>query len=70
MVALGDLTDKLTFSKSVRDWAEQLEAQYKQALMAMTQMRSSWDLLFALLAIAVVPAIVEELYFRATLQKY
>jgi membrane protease YdiL (CAAX protease family) len=67
--ALGDLTHKLTFSTSIRDWAEQLEAQYKQALMAMTQMRSIWDLLFALLAIAVVPAIVEELYFRATLQK-
>ena len=37
--------------------------------MAMTQMRSIWDLVFALLAIAVVPAIVEELYFRASLQK-
>jgi membrane protease YdiL (CAAX protease family) len=46
-----------------------LEAQYKKALMAMTQMRSIWDLLFAILAIAVVPAIVEELYFRASLQK-
>ena len=32
-------------------------------------MRSIWDLLFAILAIAVVPAIVEELYFRASLQK-
>ncbi|MFM6993951.1 MAG: lysostaphin resistance A-like protein [Sediminibacterium sp.] len=67
--ALGDLTDKLTFSSSVRNWATNLEAQYKKALMAMTQMRSIWDLLFAILAIAVVPAIVEELYFRASLQK-
>jgi membrane protease YdiL (CAAX protease family) len=67
--ALGDLTHKLTFSTAIRNWATQLEAQYKQALMAMTQMRSIWDLLFALLAIAVVPAMVEELYFRATLQK-
>ena len=67
--ALGDLTDKLTFSTALRNWATALEAQYKQALMAMTQMRSIWDLLFAILAIAVVPAIVEELYFRASLQK-
>lgn len=67
--ALGDLTDKLTFSSSVRNWATSLEAQYKKAMMAMTQMRSIWDLMFAILAIAVVPAIVEELYFRASLQK-
>lgn len=67
--ALGDLTDKLTISSSIRNWATNLEAQYKKALMAMTQMRSIWDLVFALLAIAVVPAIVEELYFRASLQK-
>jgi membrane protease YdiL (CAAX protease family) len=67
--ALGDLTDKLTLSSSIRDWATNLEAQYKKALMAMTQMRSIWDLLFAILAVAVVPAIVEELYFRASLQK-
>ncbi len=67
--ALGDLTDKLTLSSSIRNWATNLEAQYKKALMAMTQMRSIWDLVFAILAIAVVPAIVEELYFRASLQK-
>ena len=35
----------------------------------MTHMRSIWDLLLAIIAIAVVPAIVEELYFRGTLQK-
>jgi membrane protease YdiL (CAAX protease family) len=67
--ALGDLTDKITFSNSIRTWATNLEAQYKKALMAMTQMRSIGDLILAIVAIAVVPAIVEELYFRATLQK-
>jgi uncharacterized protein len=67
--ALGDLTDKITFSNSIRTWATNLEAQYKKALMAMTHMRSIWDLLLAIVAIAVVPAIVEELYFRGTLQK-
>jgi len=67
--ALGDLTDKITFSSSIRTWATDLEAQYKKALMAMTQMRSIGDLILAIVAIAVLPAIVEELYFRATLQK-
>ena len=67
--ALGDLTDKITFSTSIRNWATNLEAQYKKALMAMTQMRSIGDLILAIVAIAVVPAIVEELYFRGTLQK-
>jgi hypothetical protein len=67
--ALGDFTDKITFSSSIRTWATDLEAQYKKALMAMTQMRSIGDLILAIVAIAVVPAIVEELYFRATLQK-
>jgi len=67
--ALGDLTNKITFSTNIRNWATNLEAQYKKALMAMTQMRTIWDLLLAIVAIAVVPAILEELYFRATLQK-
>jgi len=67
--ALGDLTDKITFSTSIRNWATDLEAQYKKALMAMTNMRTIGDLILAIVAIAVVPAIVEELYFRATLQK-
>ena len=35
----------------------------------MTQMHSVIDLLYALLAVAIVPAIVEELYFRGALQK-
>ena len=46
-----------------------MEDQYKKALYAMTQMKSVLDLLFAIIAVAVVPAIVEELFFRASLQK-
>jgi len=67
--ALGDLTEKIPVSASLKNWATQLEDQYKKALYAMTQMHSIWDLSIALLAVAVVPAIVEELFFRATLQK-
>ena len=67
--ALGDLTEKIPVPVSLKNWATQLEDQYKKALYAMTQMHSIWDLSIALLAVAVVPAIVEELFFRATLQK-
>jgi membrane protease YdiL (CAAX protease family) len=45
-----------------------LEANYKQALMTMMQMHSIADLLINLAAVALVPAIVEELYFRGALQ--
>lgn len=39
-----------------------MEDQYKKALFAMTQMKSVLDLLFAIIAVAVVPAFVEELF--------
>ena len=67
--ALGDLTEKIPIPISLKNWATQMEDQYKKALYAMTQMKSVLDLLFAIIAVAVVPAIVEELFFRASLQK-
>ncbi len=67
--ALGDLTDKIPVTSGIKAWADGLEAQYKQALVAMTQMKSILDLLYAIIAVALVPAIVEELFFRASLQK-
>ena len=67
--ALGSLTEKIPIGTSIKNWAEGLEAQYKKALVSMTQMHSVIDLLYALLAVAIVPAIVEELYFRGALQK-
>ena len=67
--ALGDLSDKIPVSASIRAWADGLEEQYKKAMIVMTQMKSVLDLLYAILAVALVPAIVEELFFRASLQK-
>ena len=67
--ALGSLTEKIPIPIAFKNWADGLEAQYKKALVSMTQMHSIVDLLYALLAVAIVPAIVEELYFRGTLQK-
>jgi len=67
--ALGSVTEKIPIPIAFKNWADGLEAQYKKALVSMTQMRSVVDLMYALLAVAIVPAIVEELYFRGTLQK-
>lgn len=61
--ALGDLTEKIPIPIALKNWATQMEDQYKKALFAMTQMKSVLDLLFAIIAVAVVPAFVEELFF-------
>lgn len=67
--ALGDLTQKIPIPSQWKITADRLEAQYKKALLAMTQMKSLFDLLLAIIAVAVIPAVVEEFYFRASLQK-
>lgn len=67
--ALGDLTEKIPMPHQFEMWANGLEDQYKKALVAMTQMKSIADLLFAIVAVAIVPAIIEELFFRSSLQK-
>ena len=67
--ALGDLTEKIPLPDQFESWAKGMEDQYKKALLAMTQMKSWVDLCFAIIAVALIPAIVEELFFRASLQK-
>ena len=67
--ALGSLTEKIPIPTDFKNWAEGLEAQYKKAMLSMTHMSSLKDLGFALLAVAIIPSIIEEVYFRGTLQK-
>ena len=67
--ALGSLTEKIPIPTDFKNWAEGLEAQYKKAMLSMTHMSSLKDLSFALLAVAIIPSIIEEVYFRGTLQK-
>ena len=66
---MATLTEKIPVPISFKQWAEELESSYKKAMMAMTQMNSISDLLINLIAVALIPAMVEELYFRGTLQK-
>ena len=67
--ALGSLTEKIPIPTHFKTWAENLEAQYKKAMLSMTHMNSFMDLSYALIAVAIIPAIIEEVYFRGTLQK-
>jgi len=67
--ALSSLTELIPISNNFRAWADRLEDSYKKAITAMTQMHSISDLLLNLLAVALIPAFVEELYFRGALQK-
>ena len=67
--ALGSLTEKIPIPTNFKNWAEDLEAQYKKAMLSMTHMNSLMDLAFTLIAVAVIPSIIEEVYFRGTLQK-
>jgi membrane protease YdiL (CAAX protease family) len=66
--ALASLTELIPVPSTFKAWADGLEASYKKALMAMTQMHSIGDLFLNLLAVALIPAVVEELYFRGALQ--
>ena len=67
--ATATLTEMIPIPVSFKQWAEELEASYKKAMMVMTQMNSIGDLLINLFAVALIPAIVEELYLRGALQK-
>ena len=67
--AMATLTEMIPVPISFKQWADDLEASYKKAMMVMTQMNSIGDLMINLIAVALIPAIVEELYFRGALQK-
>ncbi len=65
----ASLTEKIPVPADFKAWATGLENTYKQAMLAMTKMNSIGDLLFNIVAVAFIPALVEELFFRGALQK-
>lgn len=67
--ALASLTQIIPISPSLKKWALDLEETYKQAMGAITQMKTVADLFVNLTLVALVPAVLEELYFRGALQK-
>ncbi len=67
--ALGELNQHIPLPAKWLAKAREFEAQYKQSMMAMVAMKSIWDYLFALLAMAAAPAFFEEILFRGGFQQ-
>lgn len=69
--AIGEWNMNLTFpDSSFSDWAERSEEQLKVLTQHITNFTSPTQFLLAILAVAVVPAIGEELLFRGLLQNF
>ena len=67
--ALGDLNKAIPLSKSLREYFDRSEKQYNDAIRAILLFRDAWDYVIALLVIAILPAIVEEVMFRGSMQQ-
>ncbi len=66
--ALAELNQLLPMPKDWQLKAKELEESYEKTVMAMAHMPRIIDFILALLTVAVAPAILEELLFRAGLQ--
>ncbi len=67
--ALGELNQNIPLPAQWLAKAKEFEAKYKQSMMAMVTMKTVWDYLFALMAMAVAPAFFEEILFRGGFQQ-
>jgi membrane protease YdiL (CAAX protease family) len=67
--ALGELNQNIPLPAKWLAKAKELEASYKQSMLAMVVMKNGWDYFFALLALAAAPAFFEEILFRAGFQQ-
>ena len=67
--ALAEVNELIPISKGLRAYFQKLEDNYAEQMMAMVQIKSFADYLLALVIIALAPAIVEEVFFRGTVQQ-
>lgn len=67
--ALGELNQHIPLPAKWLAMAKEFEDKYKQSMLAMVAMKSVWDYLFALLAMAAAPAFFEEILFRGGFQQ-
>jgi membrane protease YdiL (CAAX protease family) len=66
---LGDLNERIPISKHLQDYFKAKEDEYSEQVLAIAQMNNFKEYLIALFIIALVPAIVEETFFRGTMQQ-
>ena len=67
--SLAEVNELIPISKGLRAYFQKLEDSYAEQMMAMVQIKSVADYLLALVIIALVPAIVEEVFFRGAVQQ-
>ncbi|MEN9950748.1 MAG: hypothetical protein RLY85_1500 [Bacteroidota bacterium] len=66
--SLATLNEMIPVSGSLKIYFTEMETKYVQQLEVMSRMDSIFDLLIALVVMAAVPAVVEEVFFRAGFQ--
>ena len=67
--AMGELNKAIPISSTLKVYFDGLEKQYENAIQAILVFRNLGDYLISLLVIAVIPAIVEEVMFRGSMQQ-
>ena len=67
---LGDLNERIPIPKHLQDSFRKAEDAYNDQVLAIAKMNNIKDYLLALIIIALAPAIVEETFFRGTVQQF
>jgi len=66
---LGQLNELIPISKSLAEKFKKMEEDYNQQVVAIATMKNLKDYIYTLITIALIPALVEELLFRSSLQQ-
>lgn len=67
---LGDLNEKIPISKHLHDYFKAKEDEYSDQVLAIAQMKNFKEYLISLFIIALLPAFVEETFFRGMMQQF
>lgn len=67
--ALAEVNQLIPIPKSAATYFRSLEDNYNKEVLAMSNLKSTFDLVMSLLVLALLPAIFEEMLFRGCLQK-
>ena len=67
--ALGDLNERIPIPKHLRESFQKAEDEYNDQVFAIAKMNNFKDYLVAMFIIALLPAIVEETFFRGAMQQ-
>ncbi len=66
---ISQLNEMIPISKSLETTFKRMEDEYAKEVLSMAQMKSFTDYLYALIILAFLPALFEEMFFRGALQQ-